>query len=304
MTEDLAAAFADVDLTTLDAADLARLIGQVPDELLRAATRGELRERILDEVIRRIPGYVDAEAAAGVTATVAWEILGEDGDPDRFLLEITDGTARAGRELTGTPAVTLRLATADFLTLATGNADPSTMVLSGALTLDGDASLALDLVRFLRIPSGDGVVPVGDPGQVDVGAIARLVRDTPDRELAKRLRGPVRQLLLDEIFRRMPGYLDENRASGVDALIVWQITGRPDGGYDEYRTQVVDGKCTVGAELPGTPKVSIRTDPIQFCKLVTGNANPVTAFLTRKLSVRGDLMFASQLPTLFAVPRG
>jgi putative sterol carrier protein len=289
--------------TAVDAEQIAAVVAKTDPGDLRARLRGGVREILVDEVIRRLPGYVDPEAAADVTALVGWEILDEHGHPDRFLLHIDHGHATAGRDLTGTPEVTLRLDTADFLALATGNADPSTLVLSGDLVLDGDAATALAMVRFLRIPSADGVAEVGDPAQVDVARIVKLVATTSDRDLKKRLTGPVRQILLDEIFRRMPQYLNESRAAGVDALVAWQITGATSGGYDEYRTRISGGRATAGT-LPGKPKVSIRADPVLFFKLVTGNLNPVTAFLTRRLSIRGDLMFAGRLPSIFTIPRG
>jgi len=141
------------------------------------------------------------------------------------------------------------------------------------------------------------------PSNIDVDAVARLVREIPDRQLRDRLRGPVRQIVLDEIFRRMPQYLNPKQAARVDALVAWRITGRRDGGYDEYRTLIRDGRCTVG-EPAGRPRVTVRTSPVVFLKLVTGNANPVRTALRHRLSIRGDLLFASRLPRIFRIPTG
>lgn len=265
---------------------------------------------IVDEIIRRFPDYIDPTAAKGINGVVRWELLGLANEVNRFTQVIDDGTVLVGRDLPDEPAddptVTLRLGVVSFLKLASGAGDPSTMALSGDLELDGDAWFALDLLQLFRIPTTAGLVGIGGPSKVDVAAMARLVRQVPDRQLRERLRGPVRQILLDEIFRRMPGYLNKHRCADVDALVAWQITGRCDGGVDEYRTRIRDQVCTVGtaAELRGRPTASIRTDPMVFLKLVTSNANPVMSCVRRRLSVRGNLLFAARLARIFDIPGG
>ena len=257
-----------------------------------------IRQVLVDEIIRRFPEYIDEETARGTSGVVAWELIGLGNEVDRFSLVVENGIVKVGRDLAA-----LRLGVVSFLKIATGTGDASTMVLSGDLELTGDAWFALNLLRLIHIPTANGMVHLSSPSKVDVRAMARLIREIPERLLRERLRGPVRQILLDEIFRRMPQYLDRRRAERVDALIAWQITGRRDGGFDEYRTLIRGGSCVVG-DLPGRPRVSIRTDPVLFCKLVTGNAKPVRTLLMRRLSLRGDLLFASRLPRLFHIPTG
>jgi len=43
---------------------------------------------------------------------------------------------------------------------------------------------------------------------------------------------------------------------------------------------------------------------VTFLRLVTGNANPVTAFMAGEITIQGDLMFAATVPTLFEIPTG
>ncbi len=42
--------------------------------------------------------------------------------------------------------------------------------------------------------------------------------------------------------------------------------------------------------------------PATFLQLVTGNLNPVAAFMAQQISVEGDLMFAATVPNLFEIP--
>lgn len=265
-----------------------------------------IRHILVDEIVRRFPDYLDAEAAAGIRGVVGWELVGLGNEVDRFLLIIENGVVKIGRDLVAAPTVTLRLGVISFLKLATGNGDPCTMVLSGDLELAGDGWFALQLLRLIRIPTQQGVVQLCGPNKLDVTAVARLAREIPEGHLRKRLRDPVRRILLEEIFRRLPSYLDRGHAVGVDALVAWQLTGRSDGGYNEYRTLIRGGVCTVGdaATLPGRPRVSVRTEPVVFLKLVTGNAGALSMLLRQRLTVRGDPLLASRLPRIFRLPRG
>ena len=43
-------------------------------------------------------------------------------------------------------------------------------------------------------------------------------------------------------------------------------------------------------------------DGVQFLKVVTNNASPVTLFMTRKLKVAGDVGFATALQKMFTIP--
>jgi putative sterol carrier protein len=99
----------------------------------------------------------------------------------------------------------------------------------------------------------------------------------------------------------MPERLNRRAAAGLDAAIAWRIR-RPDGAHDRYLVRVAGGACSVEAGGEGEARVSLQMDSLTFCKVVTGNANPVMQFMTGKLSVRGDLMFAANVTRLFDIP--
>ncbi|MDN5915048.1 MAG: SCP2 sterol-binding domain-containing protein [Pseudonocardia sp.] len=41
---------------------------------------------------------------------------------------------------------------------------------------------------------------------------------------------------------------------------------------------------------------------VEFLKVVTNNASPVTLFMTRKLKISGDVSFATALQKMFTIP--
>ena len=65
------------------------------------------------------------------------------------------------------------------------------------------------MASFLRIPGADGETDAEqaiDPSVVDATRIAAVVRDAPDEALRRGMQGAIRELILEEIFRRFPEY--------------------------------------------------------------------------------------------------
>ena len=48
--------------------------------------------------------------------------------------------------------------------------------------------------------------------------------------------------------------------------------------------------------------MAISADPVPFLKLVTGQESGPTMFMTGKLKIEGDLMFASRMTSFFRIP--
>ncbi len=288
----------------LEAPLLAQIVAETPQQTLRELLTGEILTAAIEQVILRFPEYVDAPRTAGVHAAVAWAIT-DGAQRERFLVAFEDGQVRAGRELDVEPRVTLELDAVDFLRLVTGNADPSTLFLGGRLNLSGDELFAIEMASYLNIPGAEGTAPADqalDPSAVDATRIAAAVRDAPDKALRRAMSSPIRDLILDEIFRRFPDYFKRGPVGRSDVAIGFKITGRPDGDADRYRVLITGDEVRAGRDLDVEPRVTIVIDGADFLKLVTGNSNPVMNFMTGKLKVRGDLGFAAQIPGLFKIP--
>lgn len=133
-------------------------------------------------------------------------------------------------------------------------------------------------------------------------AFARSITVTKDEHLAEGMRGPLREQVLDEIFRRMEEHFEPSRADGLDAVIRFRIAGRADGGYDRYDVQVRGGEIEVEKDRGGKPSVTLTLGAVEFLKLATGNANGTELYLRRKLKVKGDLRLAGKVAALFSIP--
>jgi putative sterol carrier protein len=139
-----------------------------------------------------------------------------------------------------------------------------------------------------------------DASQVDPHEFARSIAQTPDEQLREGIEGPLRGQILAEIFQRMEHHF--RPASAQDAVIQWVITGRPDGGEDHWEVVIAGGACTVSPEPKSEPRVTLKLDGVDFLKLVTGNANGPMLFMSGRLKIEGELMFSTQIQSMFTIP--
>ncbi|MCX2968351.1 MULTISPECIES: SCP2 sterol-binding domain-containing protein [Streptomyces] len=145
----------------------------------------------------------------------------------------------------------------------------------------------------------------GDLADLDFASVspeefARLVKKLSAKEINEVMRGDFRARALSEIFSRMERQFRPERAGTLTALIRWKITGESEAVYE---TLIDAGTCTVREGRGETePRVSLIMGDAEFLKLVSGNGSPVTMFMTRKLTVAGDVGLASGLTRLFDLP--
>jgi putative sterol carrier protein len=138
----------------------------------------------------------------------------------------------------------------------------------------------------------------------DATQLAQMVATASDEQLAEGMNDPEgRKATLDEIFRRMAEHVEPSKAKGNDAVIHFKILDAPDGGYDHYEVVLADGACTVTDEPANDPRVSFKIGPVDFLRLVSGNAAGPMLFMTGKLGIEGDLMYASTMTSLFRIPK-
>jgi len=118
------------------------------------------------------------------------------------------------------------------------------------------------------------------------------------------MQGDLRGKVLDEVFNRMPSLFRPEKAGSTNAVIHWNITGRPDGGTDTYEIVVENGTCTLSPAPQREPRLSLTLGPVDFLKIVSGNGNPMMMFMTGKLKAKGDLGREPEIANLFDIPKG
>ncbi|MEU9203770.1 SCP2 sterol-binding domain-containing protein [Streptomyces sp. NPDC048332] len=130
---------------------------------------------------------------------------------------------------------------------------------------------------------------------------ARIVKGLSAKQLGEVMHGELRARVLGEVFGRMKQQFRPEAAGQLKALIRWKITGDSDTVYE---TAIADGACTISEGRSGTePRTTLVMADAEFLKLVSGNGNPVTMFMMRKLKVAGDVGLASGLTRYFDIPK-
>jgi putative sterol carrier protein len=133
---------------------LARAVRSTPDEGLEQLMRTPVRRAVLEAIFWQLPQHFDSKGAAGTEATIRWRITGRPGGAaDTYELQIADGRCRVWRgEGNRDPRLTITLAAAELVRLATGNSDPMNAYFRGRVVLSGDVMLAAKLRSLFRIP--------------------------------------------------------------------------------------------------------------------------------------------------------
>ena len=146
---------------------------------------------------------------------------------------------------------------------------------------------------------------VPDASGVDSAEAARNIAQASDSQLEELMTGPMRGQILTEVFGRMEKHFRADAARDTEAVIQWRIGGGPDGSVDGWECVISDGRCEVREGLHAdTPRVTFTVGGADFLRLVTGNAAGPTLFMSGKLKIEGDVMFAASAAGLFTIPGG
>lgn len=137
--------------------------------------------------------------------------------------------------------------------------------------------------------------------------LAAVTAAIPDRQLEQLMRTPARRLIVETIFLIMPRYLDRTRAAGLDMAIRWRITDQPPrkDRADVYDLIIAQRRCRVTrGQSEARPLVTITVEPAELVRLAVGRSSPMQSYLGGRLSLRGDIMQAARLTSLFRIPEG
>ena len=155
-----------------------------------------------------------------------------------------------------------------------------------------------ELVSALR----DALADPDGAQDIDASLFARLVKSTGKGQLEAVMSSDVRRSVLDAIFNRMSEFYSSSGASSKRQVVHWHVTGALGGGSDDYQTVMQHGECHVSTTLDEEPRTELFMNGVEFLKVVTNNASPITLFMTRKLKVSGDVGFATALQKMFTIP--
>src|SRR5205085_2033601 len=92
-----------------------------------------------------------------------------------------------------------------------------------------------------------------------------------------------------EFFEQLPSRADATKTTGMSNTYVFDI-----GGAGTWTVEVDDGQVQV-REGAGDADCTISTSAENFERILSGDQNPTTAYMTGKLKVKGDMGAAMKL---------
>jgi putative sterol carrier protein len=98
---------------------------------------------------------------------------------------------------------------------------------------------------------------------------------------------------VQEFFEGLPGRVDPERIAGMNNTYLFEIEGA-----GTWTVAVADGTIAV-SEGAGDADVTFSASEENFEKIVSGEQNPTTAYMTGKLKIKGDMGAAMKLQKIF-----
>lgn len=269
-------------------------------ELGRLVAVDHLRRSAVREILGRLDEFAVDDRLSGVRGVVEFRVTPPRGPDDVAVLAFDGVGVRLEEEATSAvPDVSVSLGAVDFLRLVTGGANAAILLLGARLEVQGQTSLALAVGGVFQVPGRPGVAV--DPDEVDPEEVAVVLKGVKDAHLRSVMQGGFRDVVLGQVFRRLPDFLVEEKARDADLSVGFKVTGRGDGGSDRYVVNVCQGVCKV-EEGALARDATLVLDGAAFLKLVTGHLNPVVAVMRGAIKVRGDVGAGLALHKMMRVP--
>ncbi len=95
-----------------------------------------------------------------------------------------------------------------------------------------------------------------------------------------------------EMIKAMPKTFKPEAAGDLEAIVQYNISEPMYHIIKDRQVSVHEGKAD-------NPTLSISLKDEDFVKLFNGKLSPMTAFMTGKLKIKGDIMLAQKLASLF-----
>ena len=99
-----------------------------------------------------------------------------------------------------------------------------------------------------------------------------------------------------ELFERMPASFQKEAAAGLDVAIQFDITGEAGG---KWYSAIRDGALDVVEGAHQSPNLTITVAAQDYIDISTGKLNEQLAFMTGRITARGDTVLAMKLPRIF-----
>lgn len=106
------------------------------------------------------------------------------------------------------------------------------------------------------------------------------------------------ELSLKKLIYKLPDYFQPDRAIGVDVSVQVNLSGEAGGTWN---VTIKEKTCTVNEGIHTNPELIIEASAQHTLDIINGSLDPMVAFMTGKVALKGDRSKAMKLLTLFKV---
>ena len=99
---------------------------------------------------------------------------------------------------------------------------------------------------------------------------------------------------VQEFFETLPSRADTSKTAGMNNSYAFDIEGA-----GQWTVKVTDGAVSVTEGMGDAADVTISASQEVFEKIISGEQNPTSAYMTGKLKLKGDMGAAMKLQKLF-----
>jgi len=141
---------------------------------------------------------------------------------------------------------------------------------------------------------------MADQQQVDPAQLAELVKGLSDEELQKQVSDLGEDEVLKNIFVGMQDAFRPEKAQGVNSTIQYDIDTST--ATKQWTVTIENGTCVTSEGPAADPRLTLKIGLVDFIRLILGQADGTQLFMSGKLKLQGDMMFAMQMQGFFDRP--
>jgi putative sterol carrier protein len=141
---------------------------------------------------------------------------------------------------------------------------------------------------------------MADQQQLDPQQLAEVIKTLSDEELAEQIKNMGVDVTLKAIFDGMQEAFNPQKAAGVTSTLQYDID--TDEGTKQWAVVIADGKCATSEGAADDPRLTLQLGLTDFVRLIFGQADGTQLFMSGKLKLKGDMMFAMQMQGFFDQP--
>jgi len=130
--------------------------------------------------------------------------------------------------------------------------------------------------------------------------LAALVSGRSDEEINKGIEEQGVDTVLTQIFEGMKAAFLPAAAAGQSAVIQYDVAAP--SGIRSWQVKVADGKCDVASSTAEAASITLGIGLPNFLRLLSGELDGMTAFMSGQLTVTGDVMLATMMQSWFQRP--